>query len=307
MDEALARATEIIMSTRAGHYQAPVIRTFFDEATFTATHVVHDPVTRRAAVIDSVLDYEPSSGRTSTRSADTLIAYMEGEGLTVDWILETHAHADHLTASQFLKARVGGKLAIGRGITEVQKIFGDVFNVEPDFARDGSQFDQLFDDGDTFTIGNLTCLVLHLPGHTPADMAYIVGDTAFCGDTLFMPDYGTARADFQGGSAERLYDSIQRLLRLPGETRVMLCHDYKAPGRDVFVWETNVHIERTTNLHVREGIGKSEFVAAREARDATLSTPRLLLPSVQFNMRAGNFPPAESNQTAYFKIPLNLL
>lgn len=307
MDDALARATEIIIGTLSGDHPSPQVQSFFDEATFTATHVVCDPVTRHAAVIDPVLDYDASNGRTFTKSAEAIIAHIEAEGLTVDWLLETHAHADHLTAAQFLKKRLGGKLAIGRGILEVQEIFGGLFNVESDFPRDGSQFDQLFDDGDAFMVGRLKCSVLHLPGHTPADLAYVVGDTAFCGDTLFMPDYGTARADFPGGSAERLYESIRRLLRLPGETRVMLCHDYKAPGRNTFAWETTIEVERTANVHVRDGIGQRDFVAARNARDATLGSPRLLLPSVQFNMRGGAFPPLEDNGVAYFKIPLNLL
>lgn len=307
MDESLAHASEVIKRTRAGDHPAPVVRSFFDKATFTASYVVHDPVTLTAAIIDSVLDFDLASGRTSTKSAETIVAYVESEGLTVEWLFETHAHADHLTAAQFLLDQVGGKLAIGRGITDVQTIFGNIFNAEPAFRRDGSQFDHLFSDGDAFTIGTLKCRVLYVPGHTPADLAYVVGDAVFCGDTLFMPDYGTARADFPGGDARQLYHSIRRLLSLPDEARLFLCHDYKAPGREEFVWETTIGTERSTNVHARDGVSETEFVAARNARDATLSVPRLILPSVQFNMRAGAFPPAENNGKRYLKIPLNVL
>lgn len=307
LDESLAYASSIVTRTRAGDLPSPIVRAFFDEATFTASYVVHDPVTLTAAIIDSVLDFDPSSGRTSTKSAEKIVAYVESEGLTVAWLLETHAHADHLTAAPFLAERVGGKLAIGGGITEVQKIFGELFNAGPDFRRDGSQFDHLFGDGDSFTIGALRCSALHVPGHTPADLAYIVGDAVFCGDTIFMPDYGTARADFPGGDARQLYRSIRRLLSLPDEARLFLCHDYKAPGRDHYVWETTIGAERTANVHVRDGVSEQDFVTARTARDAALAVPRLILPAVQVNMRAGAFPPAEDNGTRYLKIPLNVL
>lgn len=307
VDESLAHASDVIKRTRSGDNPVPIVRSFFDQATSTASYVVHDPITLTAAVIDSVLDFDTASGRTSTKSAEMIVAYVESEGLTVDWVLETHAHADHLTAAHFLVERVGGKLAIGRGITNVQGIFAELFNAEAEFQRDGSQFDHLFSDGDAFAIGTLKCRALYVPGHTPADLAYVVGDAVFCGDTLFMPDYGTARADFPGGDARQLYRSIHRLLSLPDETRLFLCHDYKAPGRDEFAWETTIGTERNTNVHVREGISEAEFVVARNARDATLSVPKLILPSVQFNMRAGAFPPSESNGKQYFKIPLNVI
>ncbi|WOK35845.1 MBL fold metallo-hydrolase [Sphingomonas sp. C3-2] len=286
---------------------SPVIRAFFDEDSFTASYVVHDPETRRAAIIDSVLDYDPAAGRTATASADAVIAYVEAEGLGVDWILETHAHADHLSAAPYLQQRLGGKIAIGRQILQVQAVFGKLFNAGTDFALDGSQFDRLFDDGEIFSIGTLPAMALHVPGHTPADLAYVIGDVAFVGDTLFMPDYGTARADFPGGDARILYRSIRRLLGLPGQARLFLCHDYKAPGRDEYVWETTVAAQRAGNIHVHDGVDEDAFVAMREARDATLSMPRLILPSVQINMRAGQLPAAEDNGVRYLKIPLNAL
>jgi glyoxylase-like metal-dependent hydrolase (beta-lactamase superfamily II) len=307
VDGPVARASVIIAQTRAGDQPTPVIRAFFDEATFTASYVVHDPVTLTAAIVDSVLNFDPSAGHTSTKSAEALVAYVESEGLSIEWLLETHAHADHLTAAPYLQGQVGGKLAIGRGITDVQKIFGGLFNVEVEFKRDGSQFDHLFSDGDAFTVGAVKCSALHVPGHTPADMAYIIGDAVFCGDTIFMPDYGTARADFPGGNAQQLYRSIRRLLSLSDDARLFLCHDYKAPGRDKYVWQTTIGAERMANVHVREGISESEFVAARNARDATLTVPKLLLPAIQVNMRAGALPPAESNGTSYLKIPLNVI
>lgn len=256
--------------------QVPVIRTFFDEATFTATHVVHDPATRRAAIIDSVLDFDQPSGRTSHASADAIISYVREEGLVVDWLLETHAHADHLSAAPYLKDALGGTIAIGSAIRTVQEVFGKVFNEGPGFARDGSQFDALMDDGDRFRVGTIEAIALHVPGHTPACLAYVIGDAVFVGDTLFMPDYGTARADFPGGDARTLYRSIRRLMQLPSETRVFLCHDYKAPNRDGFVWETTIGAERTANVHVHEGVAEDDFVAMREARDATLGMPRLI-------------------------------
>ena len=239
-DEPLMLATQIVAETQAGELSAPVVRSFFDEPTFTASYVVHDPVTRAAAIIDSVLDFDAASGRTEHGSAQALIDYVEIEGLKVEWLLETHAHADHLSAAPFLQEKLGGKLAIGRAITTVQSVFGKIFNEGTQFERDGSQFDHLFDDGDRFAIGSIPAVALHVPGHTPADLAYVIGDAVFTGDTLFMPDYGTARADFPGGDARMLYRSIRRLMDLPRETRTFLCHDYKAPGRDDFVWETTI-------------------------------------------------------------------
>ena len=292
-------STQVLDKTR--------VKSFFDEATFTATHVIVDPASKRCAIVDSVLDYDPKSGRTSTASADELIAYIEGEGLSVEWILETHAHADHLSASPYLKEKLGGKTAIGEHIADVQGIFKGVFNVEESFRTDGSQFDHLFKDGEEFKIGELDARVLHTPGHTPACITYVVGDAAFVGDTLFMPDFGTARCDFPGGSAETLYRSIQKVLALPPETRLFLCHDYKAKGRDAYVWQTTVAEERKNNIHVHEGVSEEEFVKMRTERDATLDMPTLILPSVQVNMRAGHLPPAENNGVSYLKIPLNAL
>jgi glyoxylase-like metal-dependent hydrolase (beta-lactamase superfamily II) len=304
-DQALSSAIDLIETARAS--TQPVVKTFFDEATFTATHVVHDPATRRAAIIDPVLDFDQPSGRTSSASAQAVVDYVKAQGLTVDWLLETHAHADHLSAAPFLKEQLGGTLVIGQAITAVQETFAGVFNEPASFARDGSQFDRLMADGEQFTIGGIGALALHVPGHTPACLAYVIGDAVFVGDTLFMPDYGTARCDFPGGDARTLYHSIRRLLMLPDATRVYLCHDYKAPGRDHFVWETTIGGQRRDNLHVHDGITEDEFVAMREARDATLDMPRLILPSVQMNMRGGQFPPAEANGVSYLKLPLNLL
>lgn len=285
----------------------PVIRTFFDEPTFTATHVVHDPVSRRAAIIDSVLDFDQAAGRTSHGSADALIAYVREQDLTIEWLLETHAHADHLSDAPYLQQQLGGTLVIGREIVTVQNVFAGVFNEPASFARDGSQFDRLMDDGETFAIGDLAAIALHVPGHTPACLAYVIGDAVFVGDTLFMPDYGSARADFPGGDARTLYRSIRRLMQLPDETRVFLCHDYKAPGRDGYVWETTIGAERTENVHVHDGIGEDAFVTMREARDQTLGMPRLILPSIQVNIRAGHLPEPETNGVSYLKLPLNLL
>jgi glyoxylase-like metal-dependent hydrolase (beta-lactamase superfamily II) len=305
-DQVLAATIAQIEQARASGLR-PVVRTFFDEPTFTATHVVHDPATRRAAIVDPVLDFDQPSGRTSTASADAVIAYVRAEGLTVDWLLETHAHADHLSSAPYLKEQLGGAVVIGAAITIVQQTFAKVFNEPDSFARDGSQFDQLFADGDTFALGDLTARVLHVPGHTPACIAYVLGDAVFVGDTLFMPDYGTARCDFPGGDARTLYRSIRRLLALPGETRLFLCHDYLAPDRQHYVWETTVAAQRTGNVHVHEGIDEDAFVAMRMARDATLGMPRLILPSVQVNTRAGHFPEPEANGVSYLKLPLNLL
>lgn len=306
-DTNLQRAIEQVEQTRAGEIHTPMIKTFFDEPTFTAIHVVHDPLTQAAAIVDSVMDFDQPAGRTSFESADAVIDYVTSEGLKVEWLLETHAHADHLSAAPYLQEKLGGKIAIGEEIHTVQEVFGKVFNEGTDFARDGSQFDRLFADGDTFSIGGIPAIALHVPGHTPADMAYVIGDAVFVGDTMFMPDYGTARADFPGGDAHQLYHSIRRLLELPGETRIFLCHDYKAANRDEYAWETTVVAERTGNVHVHEGVAEDDFVAMRTARDQTLEMPRLILPSVQVNMRAGRLPEPESNGTRYLKLPLNLL
>jgi len=285
----------------------PEITAFFDEATWTVSYVVADPQTKRCAIVDSVLDFDPASGRTDTASADRIIAFVREQGLEVEWILETHVHADHLSAAPYIQDALGGKLAIGAHITDVQEIFGKVFNAGTEFQRDGSQFDVLMKDGDTFRIGNIEAEAIHTPGHTPACMTYVIGDAAFVGDTLFMPDYGTARADFPGGDARTLYRSIRRIFELPPETRLFMCHDYKAPGREAYVWETTVADERAHNVHVHDGVSEDEFVTMREARDATLGMPRLILPSVQVNMRAGEMPPAEDNGQSYLKLPVNAL
>ena len=283
----------------------PEVYAFFDEATFTVTYVVRDPSSLKAAVIDSVLDFDYASGRTDTRSADAVIDFITERGFQVEWLLETHVHADHLSAAPYLQQKLGGKIAIGRNITVVQDVFGKAFNAGTEFARDGSQFDRLFKEGDTFSIGNLEGRVLHTPGHTPACLTYVIGDAAFVGDTLFMPDYGTARCDFPGGDARTLYRSIQKVLALPGETRIFLCHDYKAPDREEYQHETSVAEQLAHNVHVHEGISEEEFVKMRTERDATLDMPRLILPSVQVNMRAGHMPPAEDNGQVYLKVPIN--
>ncbi|MEZ5936964.1 MAG: MBL fold metallo-hydrolase [Hyphomonadaceae bacterium] len=285
----------------------PEVKSFFDQATNTVSHVVIDPQGEACAIVDSVLDYDAAAGRTSTKGADAIIEFVKARNLKVEWILETHAHADHLSAAPYLKQKLGGRIAIGEHIREVQDIFGKVFNAGPDFAHDGSQFDHLFKDGDVFHIGGLEARTMHTPGHTPACMTYVIGDAAFVGDTLFMPDYGTARADFPGGDARTLFRSIGKVLSLPPETRIFLCHDYKAPGRDEFRWETTVAEQRAANVHVHDGVTEDEFVSMREARDATLGMPNLILPSVQVNMRAGDLPPAEDNGTRYLKIPVNAL
>lgn len=307
MDAAITVAGDIVRRAADSIAPRPEVRTFFDESTFTACHVAHCPITLKAAVIDSVLDFDAAAGRTSHASADTVADYVETEGLTVEWLLETHVHADHLSAAPYLQDRLGGRIAIGRNIATVQHVFGKIFNEGTQFQRDGSQFDQLFDDGDLFRIGELECSILHVPGHTPADLAYVVGDAVFGGDTLFMPDYGTARADFPGGDARQLYRSIRRLLTLPAEARLFLCHDYKATGRTVFAWETTVDIQRTANVHVHEGVGEDEFVAMRTERDRTLGMPKLILPSIQINMRAGHLPEPDTNGTRYLKLPLDAL
>lgn len=286
---------------------SPDVRAFFDEASHTFSYVAWDPATRRAAVLDAVLDYEAASGRTGHAAADAVIAFVRAEGLTLDWVIDTHVHADHLSAASYVQARLGGKLAIGEHIREVQDTFGALFNAGDGFARDGSQFDHLFTDGERYRVGGIEAQAIHTPGHTPACMTHLIGDAAFVGDTLFMPDYGTARCDFPGGDAATLYRSIRRIFALPEATRIFLCHDYKAPGRDEFAHQTTVAAERQGNIHVHDGIGEEEFVAMRRARDATLKVPQLLLPAVQVNMRAGQLPPAEDNGVRYLKIPLDAL
>ncbi|WP_404375163.1 MBL fold metallo-hydrolase [Vreelandella aquamarina] len=285
--------------------QRPIVTHFFDEPTNTFSYVVQDPDSSACAIIDSVLDFDYAAGRTDVRSANQIIAFVREKQLKVAWILETHVHADHLSAAPYLHEQLGGKTGIGAHIVEVQEIFGKAFNAGTEFARDGSQFDALFNEGDTFTIGSLEGRVLHTPGHTPACLTYVIGDAAFVGDTLFMPDYGTARCDFPGGDARTLYHSIQKVLSLPEQTRLFLCHDYKAPGRELFQHETSVAEQRKTNVHVHDGISEEEFVKMRTERDATLGMPRLIIPSVQVNMRAGELPPAEDNGQVYLKVPIN--
>jgi len=282
------------------------IQPFFDPKTGTVSYVVADRATKQAAVIDPVLDYDFKSGHTDTQSADAVLAYLRANGLTVQWILETHAHADHLSGAGYIKGRVGGKIAIGERIREVQATFKKLYNLERAFLPDGSQFDHLFKDGEGFKIGEVEASAMLVPGHTPADMAYLVDGAVFVGDTLFMPDVGTARADFPGGDAHTLYGSIQRLLDLPADTRVFVCHDYPPEGREAR-WETTVAEQRAHNVHVRDGIGEDEFVAMRTSRDATLEVPTLILPSIQVNVRAGVLPPADDNGVAYLRIPLNAL
>lgn len=279
---------------------------FFDPVTGTVTYVLEDRGTGQAAIIDPVLGYDFKSGRTDTALADQVLAYVSAQGLHVEWILETHAHADHLSAAHYLKAQAGGRIAIGEPIRAVQSTFRKIFNLDASFAIDGSQFDHLFKDGETFRIGGLEMTALHVPGHTPADMAYQAGDAVFVGDTLFMPDVGTARADFPGGDARQLYRSIRSLLQLPAETRIFVCHDYP-PGERAPRWETTVGEQRKTNIHVRDGISEEVFVTMRAARDATLGMPTLMLPSIQVNIRAGGLPPPEGNGVSYLKIPVNVL
>ena len=283
----------------------PAVHGFFDEATNTITYVVVEPEGRACAVIDSVLDFDYASGHTDTRSADAVIAFITKEGLELKWILETHVHADHLSAAPYIQERLGGKIGIGDRITVVQETFGKVFNEGTRFQRDGSQFDQLFHDGDSLHIGQMRCDVMHTPGHTPACLTYVIGDAAFVGDTLFMPDFGTARCDFPGGSAEVMFDSVQKILALPESTRIFVGHDYKAPGRETYAWESTVGDQKALNVHVGAGKSKDDFVAMRQTRDATLAMPRLIVPSLQINMRAGHMPEPEDNGTSYLKVPIN--
>ena len=284
---------------------SPDVTPFFDEVTNTVSYVVRDPTSRQVAIVDSVLDFDQPSGRTRTDSADRIIAHIRENALEVAWILESHVHADHLSAAPYLQEELGGRLGIGANITIVQDTFGKIFNEGTEFQRDGSQFDRLFEDGDSFHIGQMRADVLHTPGHTPACMTYVIGDAAFVGDTIFMPDFGTARCDFPGGSARAMWDSVQKILSLPDETRLFNCHDYKAPGRAEFAWESTVAEQKAKNIHVGAGSSREDFVRMRTERDATLNMPKLILPSLQINMRAGHFPPPEDNGASYLKVPLN--
>jgi glyoxylase-like metal-dependent hydrolase (beta-lactamase superfamily II) len=283
----------------------PEVTAFFDETTNTICYVLRDPAGRACAVIDSVLDFDYASGRTDTRSADAVIAHIRQAGLDLQWVLETHVHADHLSAAPYIQEQLGGKIGIGDRITVVQDVFGKIFNEGTAFQRDGSQFDALLKEGDSLMIGQLRVDVLHTPGHTPACLTYVTGGAAFVGDTLFMPDYGTARCDFPGGSAADLYDSVQKILSLPDATRIFVAHDYKAPGREAFAWESTVGAQKARNVHIGGGRSRADFVALREARDATLAMPRLIIPSLQVNMRGGRMPEPESDGKSYLKVPIN--
>lgn len=285
----------------------PKVKAFFDAETFTVSYLVQDPEGDACAIIDSVLDFDHASGRTNTRSADEIIGYVQSNSLRTEWILESHVHADHLSAAPYLQQKLGGKIGIGDQIVAIQETFGKIFNEGTEFQRDGSQFDALFRDGDGFHVGQMRGDVLHTPGHTPACMTYVIGDAAFVGDTLFMPDFGTARCDFPGGSSGDLYNSIQRILSLPDATRIFVGHDYKAPGRDEFAWETTVEEQKSLNVHIGQGRPIEEFVEMRDARDATLAMPRLILPSLQVNMRAGQMPPEDENGDVFLKLPVNKL
>jgi len=285
----------------------PDVKAFFDNATNTVSYVVKDPNSAKCAIIDSVLDFDYASGHTDTKSADEVIAYVKAEGLEPEWLLESHVHADHLSAAPYIQQQVGGKIGIGDQISVVQDVFGKVFNEGTQFQRDGSQFDKLFKEGDTFKIGDLNVNVLHTPGHTPACLTYVVEDAAFVGDTMFMPDFGTARCDFPGGSAETLYSSIQKILSLPDETKIFVGHDYKAPGRDEFAWETTVGEQKARNIHVAADKDKDTFIDMRTKRDSELNVPKLIVPSIQVNMRAGQMPEPDENGQVYLKVPVNAL
>lgn len=287
--------------------QKAQVTAFFDEATNTISYVVQDPSSKACAVIDSLLDYDAASGTMKTTSADKLINFITSSGLELDWIIDTHVHADHLTAALYIKKTLGGRTAIGEKVTEVQEIFSKVFNEPQSFQTDGGQFDHLFQDGETYTVGNLQAKAIHTPGHTPACMVHVIGDAAFVGDTLFMPDYGTARCDFPGGDAHKLYNSVQKIYDLPDQTRLFMCHDYKAPGRDKYLWETTVAEQKQHNIHINQNVSEEMFVKMRSERDKTLSTPELLLPSVQINMRAGDLPAPEANGQRYLKVPITAL
>ncbi|MBZ8118786.1 MBL fold metallo-hydrolase [Roseovarius sp. LXJ103] len=286
---------------------SPDVTAFFDDATNTISYVVRDPMSRACAILDTVLDFDHAAGRTSTTSADRIIEFVRHEALEVQWLLESHVHADHLSAAPYIQEHLGGRIGIGEGICTVQDTFGKVFNEGTEFARDGSQFDQLFAEGDSFHIGQLRGDVLHTPGHTPACMTYVIGDAAFVGDTLFMPDFGTARCDFPGGSADDLYASIQKILRLPEATRIFVGHDYKAPGRDEFAWETTVGAQKALNVHIGGGTSKEDFTKMRQTRDATLPMPKLIVPSLQINMRAGHMPEPDAEGDVFLKLPINKL
>lgn len=285
----------------------PDVTGFFDEATNTISYVVADHATQRCAVVDSLLDYDAASGRTSTESAEKIVAFVKEKGLTVNWVIDTHVHADHLTAAPFIKQQLGGTTGIGEQISTVQRVFSQIFNEGQSFHTDGRQFDHLFKDGESYKIGSIEAHAIHTPGHTPACMSHVIGDAVFVGDTLFMPDFGTARCDFPGGDSGTLYDSIQKLFALPDETRVFLCHDYKAVGRENFIWETSIGDQKLNNIHVKTGTTRNEFIKMRDERDTTLGMPHLILPSVQINMRAGEMPPSEDNGTSYMKVPINKL
>jgi glyoxylase-like metal-dependent hydrolase (beta-lactamase superfamily II) len=282
----------------------PEVTGFFDKQTNTISYVVKDPASKACAVIDSVMDIDYAAGRISSDGADEIIAHIKANGLTVEWIIETHVHADHLSAAPYIQQKLGGKLGIGENITIVQETFGKIFNEGTEFQRDGSQFDKLFGDGDSYSIGGLAAFVMHTPGHTPACMTHVIGDAAFIGDTLFMPDGGSARADFPGGDARTLYRSIKRVLSMPDEMRLFICHDYGPNGRDI-KWETTVGIEKAHNIHIKDGVTEDEFVAMREARDKTLAMPKLIIPSLQINMRAGQLPPKDEDGKTYLKVPVN--
>ena len=285
----------------------PEVQGFFDPATFTISYVVKDPASKACAVVDSVMDLDYAAGRITFEHADGIIAHIRDQGLELEWLIETHVHADHLSAAPYIQDKLGGKIGIGSNITIVQNTFGKVFNAGTEFQRDGSQFDRLFEDGDAYQIGSMTAYAIHTPGHTPACMTHVIGDAAFVGDTLFMPDFGTARCDFPGGDARALYTSIQRIFELPDETRLFMCHDYKAPGRDEYAWETTVAEEKKNNIHVGASADEDTFVKMRTERDATLDMPRLIMPSIQVNMRAGDLPPSEDNGTTYLKVPVNAI
>jgi glyoxylase-like metal-dependent hydrolase (beta-lactamase superfamily II) len=280
---------------------------FFDTPTNTISYVVADPSSLKCAIVDSLLDYDAASGRTNTTSADNLITFVQKKGYEVEWIIDTHVHADHLTAAPYIREKLGGKTGIGEHITTVQQVFGEIFNEGQTFHTNGSQFDHLFKGDETYSVGTIAAKAIHTPGHTPACMSHLIGDALFVGDTLFMPDYGTARCDFPGGDAGTLYDSIQKLFTLPGKTRIFLCHDYKAPGRDEFIWQTTIDDEKHANIHVKTGTSREAFIKMRTERDATLDMPKLILPSVQINIRAGEMPPPEDNGIRYMKIPINAL
>lgn len=286
---------------------SPQVKAFFDEETNTVTYVVTDGTSSSCAIIDPVLDYDMAAGRTSTASADRVIEFIRANNLEVDWILETHAHADHLSAAAYLKSKMGGKTGTGRFITRVQATFKDIFKLGDDFIPNGEQFDRLFDDEEMLELGTTHIRVMHTPGHTPSCVTFVIGDAAFVGDTLFMPDYGTARADFPGGDAAELYRSIQRIFELPPETRLFLCHDYKAPGRDEFDWESTVREQRASNIHIHDGINERDYVEFRRQRDSELGMPKLILPSIQVNIRAGEMPPPDDSGTVFLKIPVNVV